>query len=167
MQEVFKDIKGYEGLYQVSNLGNVKSFNHGSPKILKVGKSTSGYFQVYLCKNKIKTQSQIHRLVALAFIENPNNKKDVNHINGIKTDNILTNLEWNTRAENIRHAYNIGLIKIGENHNNAKLKEVQVISILNDFRSHSKIALDYNVSRRLITKIKAGKIWKHLNHINL
>ena len=166
MQEIFKDIQGYEGLYQVSNLGNVKSFNYGFAKILKPGKSTSGYLQVYLCKNKIKKQSQIHRLVALSFIENPNEKSDVNHINGIKTDNRIENLEWVTRSENIMHAYNVGLIKIGENHNSAKLKEVQVISIKLDNRSHSKIAHDYNVSRKLISKIKSGKIWKHLNNTN-
>lgn len=165
MQEVFKDINGYEGLYQISNLGKVKSFNHGSPKILKSGKSTSGYSQVYLCKNKTKRQCQIHRLVAMAFIDNPDNKKDVNHINGIKTDNIVANLEWNTRAENIKHAYLIGLNKIGENHGNAKLKESQVLSILNDNRSHSKIALDYHVSRKLISKIKSRKLWKHLTSV--
>lgn len=102
-EELWKAIKGYEGLYQVSNLGKIK--NLITNKILKGFYNKKGYLSVKLYnKNNTKT-FYIHRLVALNFINNTENKLQVNHINGIKDDNNLSNLEWCTNVENMNHRY--------------------------------------------------------------
>jgi hypothetical protein len=124
--EIWKDIKGYEGYYQISNLGRVKSLaktifckNNRNKKvaeiILKPSISANGYPGVTLCTGKYKRFS-VHRLVAISFIPNPENKPTVNHINGVKYDNRVENLEWATYIENNRHAFDTGLtvIKKGE-----------------------------------------------------
>ena len=110
MKEIWKDIKGYEGLYQVSSFGRVKSFDSidklgriRKGRILKGGKITHGYLKVKLYKNGIASHHRIHRLVAQAFIPNPENKSEVNHIDEDKTNNMLSNLEWVTRNENNNH----------------------------------------------------------------
>lgn len=107
MEEIWKDVKGYEGFYQVSNLGRVKSFKSGSEKILSTTLNPHGYPYVTISKKKYLT----HRLVALAFLLNPENKPTVNHISGIRSDNRLINLEWATQKEQIVHAFNTGLAK--------------------------------------------------------
>ena len=101
MKEIWKDIKDYEGLYQVSNLGRVKSSytNRG----LTGYKDTCGYLLVGLYKNNIRSSKKIHRLVAQAFIPNPDNKSQVNHIDEDKTNNNVSNLEWVTAKENLNH----------------------------------------------------------------
>lgn len=101
MEEVWKDIKGYEGLYQISNLGRVKRVTTG--RILKGDKNKDGYLLVKLCKNSIGSNKRIHRLVAEAFIPNPENKPQVNHIDENKINNRVDNLEWVTANENINH----------------------------------------------------------------
>lgn len=105
--EIWRDVEGYEGLYQVSNLGRVKSlsrvFSKGT-KILKPLKINSGYFIVNLWKNNRCTHKLIHRLVANEFIDNPHKKKCVNHIDGNKENNNINNLEWVTPSENLSHA---------------------------------------------------------------
>jgi hypothetical protein len=163
--EIWKDIKDYEGLYQVSNLGKVKSLKFGKEKILKPGKSKKGYLAVVLCDNTIRKTFKVHRLIALTFIDNLHNKPQINHINGIKLDNRVDNLEWCTNGENGKHAFDNGLRipQKGENRYNSKLKEFQVINIKKDNRSHRVIAKDYNVDHSLIGLIKRGKCWKHLN----
>lgn len=159
-KEIFKDVIGYEGLYQVSNLGRVKSLSNNKlkkEKILKQNVSNCGYKQVCLSKkNKYKTYT-IHKLVANNFLSNNDNKRTVNHINCIKTDNRLENLEWCTTSENTKHAYNNGLINVSkaENHVNSKLTNVQVLEIRAIGRSlkQREIAEMYGVSQVIISNI--------------
>ena len=112
MQEIWKDISGYEGLYQVSNCGRVKSLNYNHTKTGKVlceKHHKSNYVTVVLCKNGVNKNKSIHTLVATAFIENPNNYPCVNHIDGNKRNNNVSNLEWCTHKQNIEHAIKTGL----------------------------------------------------------
>ena len=103
--EIYKDIEGYEGLYQVSNLGNVKSLGNDKKrkeKILKPNKNNRGYLYVGLYKDG-KVKHYIHRLVAQAFLQNPNNLPEINHKDEDKTNNHVTNLEWCDRKYNINY----------------------------------------------------------------
>ncbi len=107
MTEIWKDIKGYEGLYKIGSLGNIK--NHNTGKILKPSPNSKGYLHVTLSKNNIHKTTKIHNTVASHFIENPENKSQVNHKDGIKTHNWKDNLEYSTPLENVRHAIKMGL----------------------------------------------------------
>lgn len=114
MDEEWRDIKGLEGKYQVSNLGNIKSLpRNGTRKkprsIIPFTSSTSKYWAVQLHTPSGRKRFLIHRLVAEAFIPNPEDRPEVNHIDGIKLNNIVNNLEWCTREENREHAKLLGL----------------------------------------------------------
>jgi hypothetical protein len=118
--EQWKDIDFYRAYYQISNFGRVKSIgrfanvSRGNLRVIKErimsqSKTTKGYKTVKLTKMKYKKNVYIHRLVASHFVDNPNKKEQVNHINGIKEDNNFDNLEWVTNLENMQHARKIGL----------------------------------------------------------
>lgn len=107
MNEVWRDIEGYEGLYQISDIGRIKSLITGKIRNLQMNKW--GYPVIILTKDKKQKQMFVHRLVAKAFIPKIEGKNEVNHINGDKTDNRKENLEWCTKSENIRHAFRTGL----------------------------------------------------------
>lgn len=122
MKEVWKDIPNYEGLYQLSNLGNARSLNryvnhskNPNFKVLKKGKTLSlcigsnGYINLILSKNNKTTTKSLHKLIAKMFLPNPNNYPCVNHINGIKTDNRVENLEWCSFSHNSKEAFRTGL----------------------------------------------------------
>jgi len=122
VEEIWKPIRGYDGNYVVSNLGRVGSIardvdNHTGVihkpfRILKSRIDLKGYVRVYLSDNKKSKFVSVHRLVAKAFIPNPQNKPQVNHISGIKSQNNVENLEWCTNSENQLHAYKLGLNRV-------------------------------------------------------
>lgn len=125
--EIWKDIVGYETRYQISNSGKVKSLPMSmgaikwKPEKIRLGSlHHTGYLIIKLRKDKIPKMYPIHRLLALAFIPNPENKPQVNHKDGDKLNNSLDNLEWVTQRENTIHAYKIGLAKSGANHKQSK-----------------------------------------------
>lgn len=174
--EIWRDIKGYEGYYKVSNTGKVKSvdriINNGKSdyvypgKILKNKIAKTGYCHIGLSKNMNKRSLSIHRLVAESFLDNPLNLPCVNHINGIKTDNVLTNLEWVTHRQNTIHAVKMGL-KVGvkgEKNHYSKLKKEDIIQIrkLEGKLSQRKIAGLFNVTFQQISRIINRENWKHI-----
>ena len=111
IKEIWKDVVGFEGLYEVSNLGNVRSLNYrGTRKeqILKPCKNKGGYLSVILWKGGKIKKFLIHRLVAIAFLENSNNKPCINHIDCNPSNNCVDNLEWCTYSENTQYAYKFG-----------------------------------------------------------
>ena len=105
MEEEWRPVKGYEGLYEVSNMGRVKSFHRHQIIIRKQRVDHSGYMRVCLNKDGTCNTKLVHRLVAIAFIQNPNNYEIVNHKDGNKKNNAVDNLEWCTQSYNIKHAY--------------------------------------------------------------
>jgi len=163
--EKFKKIKNYPN-YLISDQGRV--YNYKYKRFLKPSKDTYGYFQVVLCKNGIVKTHRIHRLVALAFIPNPENKPTVNHIDGIKINNFVENLEWNTVKENTQHGYDNGLQKAikGSKHVNSKLTEEQVLEIRNLYKtgeiSQRVLAKIFGVDNSLISYIINRKRWTHI-----
>ena len=158
--EIFKDVIGYEGLYQISNLGNVKSLINNKEKILKQNISSNKYYCIRF-KNK---NFLIHRLVALHFVNNFYNKPYVNHIDGNKFNNKYENLEFVTQDENIKHAIKIGKFNNnGINHPHSKLNRIQVEIIFkraNLGENQKKIAKDFNVSQSVVSNIKQIKSYK-------
>lgn len=162
MQEEWKDVTGYEGLYQVSNFGNVKSLwfwnghkykKRNEPKILRQSNTTTGYKKVELIKNGIKRSLKVHRLVGIAFIPNPDNKKTINHIDFNPKNNKVDNLEWCTHQENIYHSVinnKLGVVKSGELKQQIIKQYVDGVS-LNDIQNEFNISL---VTMRNILKSK-------------
>lgn len=160
--EIWRDIEGYEGLYQVSNFGRVKSFHGKTERIMTVDTcKSSGYTKVVLSKNRRCKTYNVHRLVASAFIPNPDNKPQVNHKNGNKLDNRVENLEWSTCSENTKHAFDTGLAKTlrGIDNGASKLSAEQIAEIratcvigskTNGIR---KLAQKFNVSEHTIFRI--------------
>ena len=165
--EKWVDIKGYEGLYQVSNMGDVKRLYKNSEKLLAERVSTTGYDHKSLWKDNKRTNFKTHRLVALAFIENPKGKYTVNHIDGNKLNNNVTNLEWLSLGENLRHARDTGLWQHrGSNHVHAKLTEEDVYKIRDLLNkggiTMTKIGTIFGVGAGAISKIANGDRWGHL-----
>lgn len=160
--EVWRDVAGYEGLYQVSNLGRLKSFKGKHPRLLKQMTTRSGYSYVNLAtRGRYKTFT-VHRLVAKAFIPNPEGKPQVNHINGIKTDNRVENLEWATPKENLRHALQTGLIPVAERKHNAQLTAEQVKFIRENPNKLSGVELAnaLGVSPLVVKDAAVGRTYK-------
>ena len=142
--EVWKKINGFED-YEISNLGRVKSLKKGELILKNV--LNKGYFNVWLCKNNSSKKMLVSRLVALNFIDNNYNYLCVNHINGIKTDNRVENLEWCTHSENTLHAFKTGLKKPikGDKNIKTKIKESDLITIKESKEKLLFLANKYNL----------------------
>lgn len=169
MKEQWKDISGFEGLYQVSSLGNIKSFHWGKSKKRKLTKNIVGYLHTNLRKNNKQKFYYIHRLVAQNFIPKPLGNLQINHINGIKADNRVKNLEWCTPKENMHHAYSNNLMNpaAGEDCHLSKLneKQVRLIKHLKNCKpkmTQQEIGNLFNVSGSTIAYIFQNKIWKNI-----
>jgi hypothetical protein len=160
--EIWKDVVGYEGIYSVSNLGRVRREllrTTGKPgKIMIPYIDHKGYERLQLTANGVRRKFFIHRLVATAFIPNPGNKPQVNHIDGIPLNNKLSNLEWNTASENQQHAHRIGLHK-GFHTKIRKLTPEDVLKIRSYGASgvkHTDIAKVFMVNQSTISRIING-----------
>lgn len=156
--EIWKDIKGYEGKYQVSNLGNVRGKKVLSPKINK-----NGYKEVSLYNGKQKS-FYIHRLVAEAFIPNGNKLPQVNHINGDKTNNCVDNLEWISNYDNIQHSIRTGLRDIQTIANITKEKCGKKIkqydrdgNYIREWLTIREASRELGIERQAIIKVCKGK----------
>ena len=176
--EIWKDVVGYEGIYQCSNIGRIKSLDHKvyhsnykyriqKGRIISVSKSKKGYLQVSLSKNGKRFHTGVHRIMAISFIDNPENKPQVNHIDGNKENNLLSNLEWVTNSENQIHAINGGLCSHnrGENHHmsifsNGQIKVMRLLFKLGV--NNRKVAELYNCSDAVVSNIKLNKTY--INH---
>lgn len=177
MTEVWKDIVGYEGLYQVSNLGQVRSldrevkhgdrFRNDKGKILVGSVTPEGYPQVTLCRENKKRHIKIHRIVATTFMDKPDETYVVNHKDGNKKNNFLCNLEWVSYSRNVKHALEHELsLQRGQTHDSAKLKDIDIPTIKklrNEYNLNLKtIALVYGVHRVTIGDIINGRTWAHI-----
>lgn len=175
--EIWKDIIGYEGFYKISNYGKVKSlarlvkmgpnkFRQTNEMFLNPSKSIHGYWRLCLQKNGKRNMHFIHRLIGKAFIPNPENKPEINHINGIRDDNSMDNLEWVTTLENQLHSVHVLKRKIlrGNEVGNSILNPELILELkyMKQYFSYTKLQDIYEIDRATIHLAVTGKNWKHL-----
>lgn len=170
MEEIWKVIDLFGKKYEVSNLGKIKN---KTGKILKGYKSSGGYLYIDIHENGNHHHPRIHRVVAEAFVDNPNNLPQVNHINGIKTDNRGINLEWCSAKENIRHAYKNGLYDKHKGFKRTKVNQYDLQgNLIKQWDCMRDIEKKYNVTHTAIRfcclgRIKTckGYIWKYASEV--
>lgn len=162
--EIWKKLDGYSGRYLVSSFGRIWSTL--KCRMLTEFPTMIGYIRVNLTINSVCRAHLLHRLIAKTFIPNPNNKPEVNHKDGVKSNNRVDNLAWSTSSENKQHAIKIGIFSIGTGRPDAKINEYIVIEILKDryINNLKELELEekYPISRTAIRNIIHGKTWKHV-----
>jgi hypothetical protein len=175
MQEIWKDIQGYESLYQASNLSRIRSLdriiyysdgriNHTKGKIINSYiDSSNGYSIIRLSKNNKIKRYKVHRIIAKLFLDNPNKYVQINHKDCNKTNNNIENLEWCNQSQNMKHAFANNLIKrySGIENINSKL-DYHIVSIIRkSILSCKELANIFNVSEGCIKQVKKFKTWKY------
>ena len=171
--EVWLAVPGYEGFYEVSDHGRVRSFhNFGhelkrEPKMMNPTKERYGYLQLTLCKNAVHEQIKVHQIVARAFMPQEQSGMQIDHINGDKTDNRLVNLEWVTPKENTIRSVATGLKPAGERHVMHKLTQAEVNKIRRLYKtgdySHRKLGKMFGISHCVAGKIIRNEMWRDRN----
>lgn len=177
MQEIWKAIPGFEGLYEASDLGRIRSLDRlvmradgrtrqHRGKVLKQT-PMSGYLMVSLSVSAVRTVDLVHRLVASAFCRKPEGCEVINHLDADKSNNVPTNLEWTTSKQNTAHAVGLGLMNtpLGSRKGLAKLTEHDVEQIIRRLcakEMQKDIASDYGVAPPIIANINLGKAWRHV-----
>ena len=177
MTEIWKTIDGFNGWYDISNFGKIRSWRNNTntrgvrktPRILKHS-SVRGYMIATLFKNKERYKIATHRLVAQAFIPNTDDKPHINHKDGVRYNNHISNLEWCTRSENMRHAHDNNMVNVqrGEDRPMAKLTENDVKEIRQiakgrgRFYNPKELAEKYGVHYRHISRVVKGTRWGHV-----
>lgn len=154
--------------YSISKLGVIRNLKTG--KIIKPYTNWNGYIRIALMKNGKRYSRAVHRLLAQTYISNPNDLPFINHIDGKKDNNSLSNLEWCNKSHNMRHAHRLGLVKKktgaeGSNNGSSKLTEEDVLAIrklASENVSSKEIAEQFNISRGNCNSIIARKYWKHI-----
>lgn len=169
MTEEWRGVVGYEGLYSVSSLGNIKSFigHHGVPvRGMSTRRLLKGYPGIKLCKVGAAKTATVHSIVAAAFIGPRPTGMEINHKNGVKTDNRVVNLEYMTRGENSQHAARMGLAYVGILNAAAKLAESDVRRIRSEYKpwvvSANTLARRFGVTKRSILNVVHRKTWSHI-----
>lgn len=169
--EVWKDIDGFESLYQVSSYGRIRSLPRYKTRgrVLKQCISKKGYLRTSIMGKPNTAYLIMHRVVAKAFIPNPNNLPEVNHKDGNKQNNHVDNLEWCTHEYNVKHSVENKLAdysKIaGSKNSQSKLNEIEVVKIRQmhkDGKNFTEIAKQYNVTANLIGMVCRMQNWKHV-----
>jgi hypothetical protein len=160
------EIPGYEGLYYCNSSGEVFSYdrsilysngltvNHKGKKLRQ--EISKGYFRVSLSKNNVVKRFLVHRLIAACFIENANDKRCVNHIDGNKQNNNVSNLEWVSHSENERHSYD----SLGKVNGNRKMSSEDVLYVLESKETGISLSLKFNVSPKVISNIRRNVYYK-------
>ena len=161
--EEWRDIKGFEGRYQASALGRIRSLR--SLKIIKPCNASRGYVLVTLYFDGGRKSVNVHRLIAAAFLPNPDNLPSVNHKDLDKKNNVSSNLEWVTAKENSLHASARGAMAVGARNWNTKLSTDQVLQIRSMLKAgHTKTFIGevHGVHRTTVLNIAKGKVWRHV-----
>lgn len=167
--EIWREIPGYEGLYSISNMARVRRDSsykqYGKDLIKNHIKNFHGYYHVVLSKKAVHKTFRVHHLMAMCFMGHREKGIEVNHMDGDKSNNRLSNLEFVTRKQNIQHAMHMGLVPKGERHSNSKLTDEYVREIRKKYLSGMSIvsmSLEYGVSAKAISCVVNNKTWCHV-----
>ncbi len=171
--ETWRDIPGFEGRYQVSDHGRVRSLRRINgrvnrlllePIIMRQRRDKDGYRTVTFCVNYYKTGHRVGRLVLIAFVGQPSSEQENAHLDNDKENNCLSNLSWETHVDNIGHKVRHGTAQLGMKHGMAKLSDdnVRQIRRLRGLITGERLSEMFGVSAAVISKIQLNKLWKHI-----